>query len=105
MAEHTFRDAELAGWDRKAVHWDDTLGALTREVIAPLLDAVEAAPGMGLLDIACGTGALAAAAAGRGAELAGMDFAPTMIAEAARRHPRASNSQKESGRIPGRLIS
>ena len=81
MAGHTFRDIELSGWDRKAGHWDDTLGPVTREAIAPLLDAVEAASGVRLLDIACGTGALAAAAAGRGAEVVGMDFAPAMVAE------------------------
>lgn len=87
MAGHTFRDLELAGWDRKAGYWDDTLGAVTREAITPLLDAVEAGSGMRLLDIACGTGALAAEAAGRGAQAVGMDFAPTMVAEAARLHP------------------
>jgi len=34
------------------------------------------------LDIACGTGALGAAAAKRGANIIGIDFAPSMIAEA-----------------------
>jgi SAM-dependent methyltransferase len=87
MAGHTFRDLVLSGWDRKAVHWDDTVGAVTREAIAPLLDAVEVASGVRLLDIACGTGALAADAARRSAQVIGIDFAPTMIAEAARLHP------------------
>jgi hypothetical protein len=83
LAGHTFRDLELAGWHRKAGHWDDTLGAVTREAIAPLLDAVETTSGVRLLDIACGTGALAATAAGRGAQVVGIDFAPAMVAEAA----------------------
>ncbi|GAA0594116.1 hypothetical protein GCM10009416_35620 [Craurococcus roseus] len=87
MAVQSFRDAELQGWDRKAVYWDDTLGAVTLGAVGPLLDAVGAAPGTRLLDIACGTGALAAEAARRGAGAIGMDFAPTMVAEAARRHP------------------
>ncbi|GGC73601.1 SAM-dependent methyltransferase [Siccirubricoccus deserti] len=87
MAGQSFRDAELAGWDHKAGYWDDTLGAVTQQAVGPLLDAAGAAPGVRLLDIACGTGALAAAAAGRGAEVVGMDFAPTMVAEATRRHP------------------
>ena len=86
MAAKSFRDAELEGWDRKAGYWDDTLGAVTLRANDPLLDAVGAAPGIRLLDIACGTGALATRAAQRGAQVVGMDFAPTMIAEAARRH-------------------
>jgi IS5 family transposase len=28
MTGQSFRDAELAGWDHKACHWDDTLGAV-----------------------------------------------------------------------------
>jgi SAM-dependent methyltransferase len=87
MASQSFRDAELSGWDRKAGYWDDTLGIVTREAIAPLLNAAGASSGTRLLDIACGTGALAAAAAGRGADVTAIDFAPAMIAEAALRHP------------------
>src|SRR5262245_15970239 len=87
MAGPSFRDAELEGWDRKAGDWDDSLGTVTLRAVDPLLDGVKAAPGVRMLDIACGTGALAAAAAGRGADGIGMDFAPTMIAEAIRRHP------------------
>ena len=76
MAGQSFRAAELEGWDRKAGYWDDTLGSVTLQAIDPLLDAVEIAPGIRLLDIACGTGAFAAEAARRGAEIIGMDFAP-----------------------------
>lgn len=87
MTGPSFRDAELEGWDRKASYWDDSMGTVTLGAIDPLLEAVEAGPGARVLDIACGTGALAAAAARRGADVIGMDFAPTMIAEAIRRHP------------------
>jgi SAM-dependent methyltransferase len=87
MTSPSFRDAELEGWDRKAGYWDDSLGLVTQAAIDPLMEAVEIGPGVRVLDIACGTGALAAAAARRGAEIIGMDFAPTMIAEAIRRHP------------------
>jgi ubiquinone/menaquinone biosynthesis C-methylase UbiE len=87
MTGLSFRDAELEGWDRKAGYWDDSVGLVTLGVIGPLMEAVEAGPGVRFLDIACGTGALAAAAARRGAETIGMDFAPNMIAEAIRRHP------------------
>jgi len=75
MRGQSFRDAELEGWDRKAGDWDDSLGTVTQSAINPLLEAVEAAPGVHILDIACGTGALAAAAAKRGANIIGIDFA------------------------------
>jgi SAM-dependent methyltransferase len=87
MSGQSFRDAELEGWDRKAGYWDDTLGAVTMSAINPLLEAAKAGPGVHILDIACGTGALAAAATKRGANIVGIDFAPSMIAEAIRRHP------------------
>ena len=73
--------------DRKAGYWDDSLGLVTLGAIDPLIEAVEVGPGVRVLDIACGTGALAAAAARRGASIIGMDFAPTMIGEAIRRYP------------------
>lgn len=100
MAATSFRDAELEGWDRKAGYWDDTLGAVTFRANDPLLDAVGAAPGVRLLDIACGTGALAAKAARRGAQVVGMDFAPTMIAEAARRHSGVEFQVSDAEAIP-----
>jgi SAM-dependent methyltransferase len=87
MTGQSFREAELEGWDRKAGDWDDSLGIVTVSAINPLLDGVKAAPGVHILDVACGTGALAAAAAKRGAIVIGIDFAPTMVDEAIRRHP------------------
>jgi SAM-dependent methyltransferase len=100
MAGQSFRDAELHGWNRKAGFWDDTLGAVSAQAISPLLDAVGAAPGMRLLDVACGTGALAAEAARRGTEAIGMDFAPTMVAEAVRRHPGVEFRAGDAEAIP-----
>ncbi len=100
MAGRTFRDAELAGWDRKAGSYDGTLGSVTPQAIGPLLDAAGAAPGVRLLDIACGTGALAAEAARRGTEVVGMDFAPGMVAEAARRHPGVEFRAGDAEAIP-----
>lgn len=100
MAGQSFRNAELQGWDRKAGFWDDTLGTVTARAVESLLDAVGAAPGVRLLDIACGTGALAAEAARRGAEAIGMDFAPAMVAEAVRRHPGVEFRAGDAEAIP-----
>jgi SAM-dependent methyltransferase len=58
MTGPSFRDAELEGWDRKAGYWDDSLGLVTLEAIDPLMEAVEAGPGVRVLDIAYGTEAI-----------------------------------------------
>jgi SAM-dependent methyltransferase len=100
MAAQSFRDAELHGWDTKAGFWDDTLGTVTAQAIGPLLDAVGTATGIRLLDIGCGTGALAAEAARRGAEAIGIDFAPSMVAEAAQRHPGVEFRAGDAEAIP-----
>jgi hypothetical protein len=68
MPGRTFRNAESEGWHRKAGSFDATLGTVTLQAIGPLLDAV-APPGLCLLGLACGTGALAAEAVRRGAEV------------------------------------
>ncbi len=82
-----FRRFEQEGWADVAETYAATFGQVTGQAIGPLLDAVQAAPGSRLLDIACGAGALTAAAAGRGAEAVGVDFVPNMLALAARLHP------------------
>ena len=100
MSGQSFRDAELEGWDRKAGDWDDSLGTVTLGAINPLLEGVKAASGVSILDIGCGTGALAAAAAERGANIIGIDFAPTMIYEAIRRYPRIDFRVGDAEAIP-----
>ena len=50
---------------------------------APLIDALDPAPGMRVLDLGCGDGELAAAIAARGASVSGVDASASMV-EAAR---------------------
>ncbi len=78
--EEPFRRFEQEGWADVAETYAATFGQVTGQAIGPLLDAVQAAPGCRLLDIACGAGALTAAAAGRGAAAVGVDFVPNMLA-------------------------
>jgi SAM-dependent methyltransferase len=83
----SFKEAERAGWSEKAPVYDDFAGRITAGAVGPLLDAVRLAPEMAFLDICCGTGALAAEAARRGADARAIDFAAPMISEARRRFP------------------
>ena len=89
MAEHaaagSFKDLERQGWTAKASAYDSWIGTVTRNAVDPLLDATQVSAGMRVLDVACGPGYIAGQAAARGAKAVGIDFAPTMVAEAKRR--------------------
>jgi len=82
-----FKSFEHEGWERVALPYRDAFSSLTTQAIPALLDAVGAGPGVRLLDAACGPGDAAAAAAARGAQATGLDFAAAMVAQASRLHP------------------
>lgn len=64
------------------------------------LDAVAVGNDDRVLDLACGTGDLAALAAARGARVIGLDFARQMLHGARRRRPRAHWIQGDASAIP-----
>ena len=96
----TFRDLERQGWIAKAPSYDAWIGTITRGAIGPLLDAARVARGTRLLDIACGPGYGAGLAAARGAEARGVDFAPSMVAEARRAYPGAAFDEGDAAALP-----
>jgi SAM-dependent methyltransferase len=85
MDTNAFHDFERAGWERAAEFYGDAFGGITAQAAEPLLDAAGVREGTRLLDVACGPGFVAAAAAARGADVTGLDFSSAMIAEARRR--------------------
>ena len=87
MSTDAFHDFELAGWEKAAAEYDRRFGELTSQSIGPLLDVAGAAPGARLLDVACGPGHVAAAAARRGASVIGIDFSHAMVETALKEHP------------------
>jgi SAM-dependent methyltransferase len=97
---HSFKEQELAGWDAKARAYDDYAGKITLQIVEPLLDAASVLVGARLLDIACGPGYLAGAAAGRGAEAVGIDFAPSMVIEAQKNFPLATFREGDAEALP-----
>lgn len=78
----TFKSLERQGWSDRAAGYDDYTARITNPGIAPLLAAARLAPGQQVLDVCCGTGLAAAAAAARGASLIGLDISEAMIAAA-----------------------
>lgn len=100
MTYHAFKQAELAGWDARAAEYDDYTGQVTTRAIPTLLAMAETAPGMSLLDLCCGTGRAAGAAAALGARADGIDMSPAMVDAAGRAFPAARFEVGDAEAIP-----
>src|SRR5260370_23768662 len=73
---------EHAGWQRAAAEYNAIFARASACFVEPLLDAAGVAEGTQVLDLCCGTGLVAAAAARRSAMPTGVDFSSAMLAEA-----------------------
>lgn len=85
----SFKEMEHQGWSDKARFYDDHFAGVTRQAIRPILAGLGDLSGRSLLDICCGTGDLAEAAARDGAQVTGVDFADPMVEIARVRVPSA----------------
>jgi SAM-dependent methyltransferase len=97
---NAFHDFERAGWERAADSYAASFGDLTTGTAGPLLDAAGVGPGTKALDVACGPGFVAAAAAARHAAVVGVDFAAAMVAHAARRFPSVAFQLGDAEALP-----
>jgi SAM-dependent methyltransferase len=82
-----FKEFEHRGWQAVAGRYHDAFASITLQSVQPLLQAVAAGSGVHLLDLACGPGYVAGAAAVLGCRVLGVDFSSEMVAEARRRYP------------------
>ena len=87
MTYDAFREGERTGWGDRADIYDDKTARATVQSIPDLLAAVRPWPGARLLDICCGPGYAAGAAAALGVSVQGIDFAPEMVRAARARFP------------------
>jgi SAM-dependent methyltransferase len=87
---NAFRNFEHEGWQKAAGQYDLGFGAVTSQSVEPLLSAVAAQNGVRLLDVACGPGYVATAAARLGYSVVGIDFSSEMIALAREMTPNAT---------------
>jgi ubiquinone/menaquinone biosynthesis C-methylase UbiE len=81
-----FNRFEAAGWEARADSYA-FLRPLTARVGGTVLAAAEVRTAMEVLDVGCGPGDLAAAAAALGADTVGIDVAPSMVRRAALANP------------------
>jgi ubiquinone/menaquinone biosynthesis C-methylase UbiE len=94
------RAFEHAGWQRAAEHYTATFAQATAGFVGGLLDAGRVGAGTRVLDLACGPGLVAAAAAARGALPSGLDFSSAMIAVARAEYPGISFREGDAEVLP-----
>jgi ubiquinone/menaquinone biosynthesis C-methylase UbiE len=95
-----FKVFEHDGWEQVSHSYHDSIELITQQAAKPLLDAVEAGPGVKLLDLACGTGYVSALASAQGAEVIGLDFASSMVDEASKLHPDIEFREGDAEALP-----
>ncbi|MBI5016156.1 MAG: class I SAM-dependent methyltransferase [Deltaproteobacteria bacterium] len=100
MHAETFSQFERQGWQRNAVAYDAVDLPATRQAFGPLLDGVGDLRGRHVLEVASGTGHLAAEALARGATVVGVDVARAMVALARQRAPGASFHEGDAEALP-----
>ena len=91
---------ERTSWGEVSSVYASTFGRVTALAVEPLLDAAGVARGARMLDLACGPGFAAIAAAKRGAQVEGVDFAPGMVAAAARACPEGRFQVADAAKLP-----
>jgi SAM-dependent methyltransferase len=95
-----FAKFEHEGWQRVAGKYDSVWASSTRQFIPPLLDAAEVAGNSSVLDVGCGPGYVAAAAAERGATPRGLDFSKEMVTIAQKRFPHIEFCEGDAQNLP-----
>src|SRR5689334_24336649 len=87
-------------WDVRVDEWADIQERRTKPAFDAALEALAIGPGTRMLDIGCGAGLALRLAADRGADVAGLDAAPGLLAYARRRVPGARIVQGELQSLP-----
>jgi hypothetical protein len=110
MAAHEgsrFREFEHAGWESAEVcaTYQERLGGVVAQVIGPMLDAARVDTRDSVLDVATGSGEVAAAAAERGASVTGVDFSAEMLWRAAANHPHLKFERGDADALPFAAMS
>ena len=85
-----FNAYERAAWNVAAPAYLEGFGSLVRQSIDRLLEGLELTPGARVLDVACGSGFVSAAATARGATAVGIDASSAMLHQARSEHPDAA---------------
>lgn len=100
-ADHAAIVAEQrALWGTQPSDWSELAEPENLPLYEAILDALEVASGIALLDVGCGSGLLCRLAAARGAEVAGIDVTPELLAVARERVPAADLREGDMRELP-----
>lgn len=91
---------ELETWGRCAEAYLDTFAGLTGKMIPRLLETAQITSSSHVLDIGSGPGLVAEAFAETGANVAGIDFSPQMVAVAQKRYPHIAFKKANAEQLP-----
>jgi ubiquinone/menaquinone biosynthesis C-methylase UbiE len=94
------RAFEHAGWQQAAPHYAATFAHATVGFVDALINAARVDAGARVLDLACGPGVVSAAAARRGAQPVGLDFAAAMLEITRAAHPGIRFAQADAEALP-----
>ena len=94
------RAFERQGHDALATSYHEFFTPVTALATEPLLEAVRLRPGIHLLDVATGPGALAAEAANRGVRVVGVDLSPRMLELARGSYPAIEFREADVEHLP-----
>lgn len=87
MAPKTFAQYEQEGWQRNAATYDAIDLPTTCQAVTPILNSLGSLQDLPILELASGTGYLAAQAVTQGATITGIDISPKMVEIAQQRVP------------------
>ena len=95
-----FVDFEHNGWEAVSRGYEQHFAGLTSQSVDAVLDAAEVGSGKRVLDVCCGPGMIAAAAAARGAHTTGIDFSAAVVKIATTNVPEAEFHEGDAQSLP-----
>lgn len=95
-----FEKLEWFGWQERATKYDSTTLKMTGPTIPRLIELIKPRAADQILDVCCGTGAVARQLCAFGADVSGIDFAPDMIDQATRSVPTARFVTGDAQNLP-----
>ena len=96
----SFREAELVGWSTRSLSYDQQLAPITSQVASSILASLNPLARARVLDVCCGPGHLSGSLADAGAEVEGLDFAPSMVERARLNYPQLAFRQGDAEALP-----
>jgi ubiquinone/menaquinone biosynthesis C-methylase UbiE len=100
VMDKSLHEIEHEAWTQRASNYDVLFAAISKQAIKYIIESLGKVEGRKILDVACGTGHLVAAASDQGAISEGVDFAQAMVEAARRMYPKESFRVADATQLP-----